>query len=407
MLKRIAVVDVRLGMYLLEFCGAWSDHPFWKERFLLDNNRDLRRLLDSRIREVWIDTSKGRDVDISTAASTVVEVEARADRLLASLAEGHEKPALRSSLAEEAVAAQRLCIRSRAAVIEMFGQVRLGLTVDVETVGQLVDDIAESIGRHPHALISLARLKSADDYTYMHSVAVCALMIALARQLDLSAELVREAGLAGLLHDIGKMMIPQEILNKPGKLTDEEFIEVYKHPENGGLILRDCHQVSALVLDVCMHHHEKFDGSGYPYKLAGEQISLLGRMGAICDVYDAITSDRPYKLAWGPSEAIRKMAEWEGHFDPLIFQAFIKAVGIYPVGSLVRLQSGRLAVVMEQDDASLLTPKVKIFFSTHSNIPIEQQVLNLAGKQSTDRIVGRESNNVWKFKDLTALWLDR
>ena len=407
MLKRIAVTDLRLDMFLVEFCGAWTDHPFWRERFLLNNNNDLQRLLDSPIQEVWIDTSLGRDVDVSAAASSVADVQTAADNLLSSLSEGRGEVAVRISLSDEVMAAQRVCSRSRTAVIEMFGQVRLGLSVDVEAVGQLVDDITESIRRHPHALISLARLKSADDYTYMHSVAVCALMIALARQLGLSTDIVREAGLAGLLHDIGKMAIAPEILNKPGKLTDEEFFEVYKHPEKGGQILRDCRQVSALVLDVCMHHHEKFDGTGYPYKLSGDQISLFGRMAAVCDVYDAITSNRPYKQAWSPSEAIRKMAEWEGHFDPAIFQAFVKSVGIYPVGSLVRLQSGRLAVVMEQNDSSLLKPKVKVFFSTLTRIPIEQQVLNLDSKQCTDRIVSRESNDVWKFKDLASLWLER
>ena len=403
MLKRITVSDLRLGMYLVEFCGSWVDHPFWRERFLLTKAEDRQRVLDSPIREVWIDTAKGLDVAVDVPVSHLTDVRASADALLAAVGAQRRAPS-RVTMAEEMQAAERICVRSKNAVVEMFGHARLGLAIDLEQAGQLVDEITQSIVRHPHALVSLARLKTIDDYTFMHSVAVCALMIGLARQLGLAQDIIREAGLAGLLHDIGKMAIPLEILNKPGKLTDQEFTVVHTHPEEGGRILRGCQQVSALVLDVCLHHHEKVDGTGYPHRLAGEQISVLGRMAAICDVYDAITSDRPYKKGWGPSESIRKMAEWEGHFDVQIFQSFVKTVGIYPVGSLVRLESGRLAVVLEQNEASLLKPVVKVFFSTRNRTAIPQQRLDLAAKQCTDRIVARESNEVWKFTQLESLW---
>jgi HD-GYP domain-containing protein (c-di-GMP phosphodiesterase class II) len=229
-------------------------------------------------------------------------------------------------------------------------------------------------------------------------------MIALARQLGLSEEQVREAGEAGLLHDIGKMAVPDAILNKPDKLTDAEFGTMRGHPEQGTRMLLDCRQVSALVLDVCLHHHEKFDGTGYPHRLAGEQISLFARMGAVCDVYDAITSDRPYKKGWDPAEAIRKMAEWKGHFDPQVFQIFVKSVGIYPVGSLVRLESGRLGVVLEQHEKSLLTPRVKVFFSARSRLPIPQEVLDLAKLAGRDKIVARESAEDWGFKNIEEIW---
>jgi hypothetical protein len=146
------------------------------------------------------------------------------------------------------------------------------------------------------------------------------------------------------------------------------------------------------------------DGSGYPHRLAGEQISLYARMGTVCDVYDAITSNRPYKAGWDPAESIRKMAEWKGHFDPEVFQAFVKTVGIYPVGSLVRLASGRIGVVMEQQARSLLAPKVKVFFSAKSKIPIPQETLDLARLVGRDRIVARESAADWGFQHINELW---
>ncbi|MBC9248970.1 hypothetical protein A9179_01650 [Pseudomonas alcaligenes] len=403
MLKRIAVSELCLGMYIHEFCGSWMDHPFWKGRFLLDSERDLLRIHASEVSEVWIDVGKGLDLAPGQSSQTVEEVEAETEaRLLA--VEAAKLPLERSGLDQEMQRALKLCARSKAAVVEMFSDVRMGHAVELEHAAELVEEISDSVLRHPNALISLARLKTSDEYTYMHSVAVCALMIALARQLGLGAEQVREAGMAGLLHDIGKMAIPDTILNKPGKLTDAEFGTMRSHPEAGSRMLRDSRYVSALVLDVCLHHHEKFDGTGYPHRLAGEQISLFARMGAVCDVYDAITSDRPYKKGWDPAESIRKMAEWKGHFDDKVFQAFVKSVGIYPVGALVRLESGRLGVVMEQHEKSLLTPRVKVFFSARAKLPIPQEIIDLAKLAGRDKIVGRESAEDWGFKNVEELW---
>jgi HD-GYP domain-containing protein (c-di-GMP phosphodiesterase class II) len=211
--------------------------------------------------------------------------------------------------------------------------------------------------------------------------------------------------MAGLLHDIGKMAVPNEVLNKLGKLTDSEFELIRGHPEAGGKILLDCQQVGALVLDVCLHHHEKVDGSGYPHKLKGGQISLFAKMGAVCDVYDAITSNRPYKRGWEPAESIHKMAEWsKGHFDEAVFQSFVRAVGIYPTGSLVRLQSGRLGVVLEQHGQSLLTPRVKVFFSIESKAQIAPQIIDLSEWVGRDKIVSRESAATWGFRQLDQMW---
>ena len=403
MLKCIAVADVRVGMFIHEFCGAWMDHPFWKSKFLLKTEKDLQRIQASSIGELWIDVSKGLDVAVGTVSVTAEEAAAEAE---ANLMAAVQSPpvSLAVSMEEEVTRAAKLCARSKEAVISMFTDARMGQALQFEQAGELVEEISDSVLRHPNALISLARLKNADEYTYMHSVAVCALMIALARQLGLNEAQVREAGLAGLLHDIGKMAIPSAVLNKPGKLTDSEFATVRDHPEAGSRMLIESKQVSALVLDVCLHHHEKMDGSGYPHRLEGEQISLYARMGAVCDVYDAITSNRPYKQGWDPAESIRKMAEWKGHFDPVVFQAFVKTVGIYPVGSLVRLESGRIGVVIEQQAKSLLAPRVKVFFSAKSKTPIPQEVLDLSKLVGRDKIVSRESVEEWGFRNVDELW---
>lgn len=401
MLKRIPLSQLCKGMFINEFCGSWMDHPFWKAKFLLKTDQDLEKIRSSAISELWIDTSKGLDV---VGGQSEEEVAAETEAVLLAAATGPVKQ-LRVSLDEEVDRAIKLCAHAKEAVVAMFGDVRMGKAIDVENVQGMVDEITQSVARHPNALISLARLKNADEYTYMHSVAVCALMIALARQLNLGEDEVREAGVAGLLHDVGKMAVPDEVLNKPGKLTDEEFELVKSHPVEGAEILLQGQNVSPAAIEVALHHHEKMDGTGYPHGLKGEQISLLSRMGAVCDVYDAITSDRPYKKGWDPAESIRKMAEWsKGHFDEAVFQAFVKSVGIYPTGSLVRLESGRLGVVLEQHEKSLLTPRVKVFFSAKSKAPIMQEVLDLAKLVGRDKIVGRESAEDWGFRNIEELW---
>jgi putative nucleotidyltransferase with HDIG domain len=397
MLKCIAVTQVTQGMYIHKLDGSWIDHDFWKSSFLLSQATDVQRLLDSRVKKVWIDTRKGCDMlSADTAAPTqqaqtpAVEVEAPV----------HVLP--RADMAAEVDRAIQLCAVAKRAVIEMFSDLRMGRAVEPTQVLKLVQDISDSLQRHPHALISLARLKTANEYTYMHSVAVCGLMMALARQLDLPPSLVQEAGFAGLFHDVGKMAISEAILNKPGALTDAEFMRMRDHPQEGVAMLRHCPQISVLVLDVCLHHHEKCDGSGYPHGLVQDQISLFAKMGAVCDVYDAVTSERSYKSAWGPADAIRKMAEWKGHFDERVFQAFVRCVGIYPVGALVRLESGRIAVVIDQNATSLLTPVVKVFFSARTRLPIAQAVVNLA--EQADKIVARERVEEWGFEHVDQLW---
>jgi putative nucleotidyltransferase with HDIG domain len=404
MLKKISVDHLTLGMHLHEFCGSWMEHPFWRTKFVLKDQKDLDAVRASSIREVWIDVTKGLDTSegVEREAS-----EAEVERELQEAAKT-EKPAAqqRVSMQQEAARAAKICAKSKQAVVSMFQEARMGNAISAKDCAPLVEEISSSVARNPGALISLARLKTADDYTYMHSVAVCALMIALSRQLGLNEEETRLAGLAGLLHDLGKAMVPNAILNKPGKLTDEEFAEVKKHPEYGHAALLQGTEVPEIALDVCLHHHEKVDGSGYPKGLKADQITLFAKMGAVCDVYDAITSNRPYKAGWDPAESLRKMAEWaKGHFDEAVFQAFVKSLGIYPVGSLVLLASGRIGVVIEQSEKSLLAPKVKAFYSVKSGSRIRPEIIDLSRPPgNTDKISGREDPAKWNFPDLNELW---
>lgn len=407
MLKRIPSSDLRVGMYVEEFCGSWMDHPFWRARFAINGPADLEKIRSSGVSEVWIDASKGVDVDSGQAlvvdrATAGAQVEARLQSVQARPA---ERPARTADMASELERASRIFQESRRNVASMFDEARLGGLGATDTVEPVVDNIADSVARNPTAMIGLARLKSADDYTFMHSMAVSAMMVALARNLGWDEARVRDAGMAGLMHDVGKAQIPLSILNKPGTLDDVEWKTMRTHSERGHAILSETRGVTPAALDAVLHHHEKVDGSGYPHRLTGDQISDLAKMAAVCDVYDAVTSDRPYKGGWQPTAAIRKMTEWTGHFDGAIFKAFVKTVGIYPVGSLVRLKSQRLAVVVDHDPAHLLQPTVKVFFSLRSMVHIEPVVLKLDKNREGDQILGFEDPEAHGFTHFNDLWV--
>ncbi|MCP5291653.1 MAG: HD-GYP domain-containing protein [Burkholderiales bacterium] len=390
MLKKIHVADARLGMYVHKICGNWMEHPFWKDSFLLSEQSDLEKFVNSGVSEFWIDTVKGHDIDVLQPEAAKAEQVSDTPVQVVSVIKKIEKVPLE----EELQVARKIHSRTKEAVTTMFSEVRMGKAVQVDEAIILVDEINQSMQRNTNALLSLIRLKTADEYTYLHSVAVCVLMVALGKQLGIKGEELKQIGVAGLLHDIGKMAVPIEVLNKPGKLTDKEFDIVKDHPRRGWEILKTVYQASEPALDVCLHHHERMDGCGYPDKLSADNLTLHTRMGAVCDVYDAITSERCYKKGWEPADAIKKMAAWkDGHFDETVFRAFVKTIGIYPNGTLIKLKSGRLGMVVEQSEKSLVTPMVKVFFSVRTNAHIPVEIVDLS--KSMDTIVSAENPFEW------------
>jgi HD-GYP domain-containing protein (c-di-GMP phosphodiesterase class II) len=403
MLKRIPVDDLRVGMYLHELGGAWLDHPFWRSSFKIEDAEALKKLRASGVREAWIDTAKGLDV-----TGGVTEQEAAAEVEL-DLQLSFAEPALvqHDATADEIAEAAEVCARAVDEVATLFKEARMGKAIQAETLLPVATEIAASVERNPGVMSALLRLRKQDSYTYMHSVSVGALMVGLARQLGVESGLLPEIGLAGLLHDIGKVGIGLELLNKKGRLTDDEFARLRNHAQFGHRLLLKG-SVSDIALEVAHHHHERADGSGYPDNIVGDNISLYARMAAVCDVYDATTSNRPYKDAWPPAYALRKMAEWSrSQYDTRIFHAFVRTVGIYPIGTLVRLKSGYLGVVLDQNDGALLTPQVKVFYAIDKAHRMPPRVIDLS--DGTDEIVSHEDPAVWGIDDLHSLWsgLDR
>jgi HD-GYP domain-containing protein (c-di-GMP phosphodiesterase class II) len=397
MIKRVPSTELKVGMFIHDLGADWSQHPFMRSTCPLKSDKEIEIIINCGIREVYIDTDKGLDV---ADAPTQEEVQRELEAEMIAIAENEKPLIIRVSSAEEMGRARAIKSQAANLVRNVMQDVRLGKAVSMEAVEPVVAGITESILRNSGALIGLMHIKNKDDYTFLHSVSVCTFMVAFCRSVGLDGETTRQAGLGGLLHDTGKALVPDAVLNKPGRLTDEEFDIIRRHPRDGYEILLKTPGVGEIPLDITLHHHERVDGSGYPDKLAGEQISTLSKMAAIVDVYDAITADRCYHKGMPPTDALRKIFEWsKHHFDPALVKAFMRCIGIYPVGTLVLLESNRLGIVTEHNEDSLLQPKVKVIFDIKKGYitPVEIDLARPTGKTGSDKIISHESAEKWKI----------
>ena len=405
-------------MFIHAFEGSWFDHPFWRRYFRIETPEQLDRIRNSGIDGLIIDDARGPGPDRSQQDATVEADRSRSrargrprgGATVSGSAPGRMSPQpearaarQRRGYASECRRARRTIDRTRDAVADMFEAARLGRAVEVRHMVRLAGAIGASIERDARALINLVRLKEKDEYTYLHSVAVCALMINFARYLKLDPQETRDMGVAGLLHDIGKVAVSDAILNKPGALSKGEMRAVRSHPVAGHRLLESAPGTPALALELCLRHHEKVDGTGYPGGLKGEDLSLVARMGAICDVYDAVTSNRPYKTAWTPCEALAEMRKWKGHFDPALLDRFADSLGIHAAGTLVRLSTGELGVVVGSTGDTDGDVIVRAFFDCETLSEIEPVDRVIAPSAEHPRIVGRDSPKFWRFDDWDAL----
>jgi hypothetical protein len=410
MLKKIRVDEVQLGMHIKEFCGSWMDHPFWRGQFVITDPKDLDKIRASKVREVMIDTDKGIDTPANAVAAPAdpdptVDEQAEAMEQVVKYDRPAHVPVTKVTSDKEFARAAAICKQATGAVHSMFQEARMGRAMDTVVAKQVVDDITDSVTRNGGALISLARLKTADDYTYMHSVAVCALMVALGRQIGMNDEETKAAGFAGLLHDVGKMAIPMEVLNKPGKLTDEEFAIVKAHPA------RRPAPLAGKWCDRCRRHRRvhpsprKDQWHGIPLWSERCADQPPGQNGGRVRCVRRHHIQPALQSRLGPG-AIAQTNGLVGEraFRSPHFSGLCQQLGIYPTGSLVLLDNNRLAVVTDQSSESLLKPVVKAFFSTRSAQRIPPEVINLSAPNCRVKILGREDPDKWKFPDLDELW---
>ncbi|MCQ8130634.1 HD-GYP domain-containing protein [Methylomonas rivi] len=393
MIKKIDVTDLKPKMFIHDINCPWLDHPFLRNRFLVESEIDIERIAEYGIRQVYIDTERGPDMPEAPSAE---EVHRQLDNRMQRLGQNLRREPPPVSVEQERVQARHLCREANRIVHNVLQDCRLGKQVELELVEPVVSGIADSIFRNPDAIVSLLRIKQADKYTFQHSVAVGTLLIGFCRALGIDRKTIELVGLGGLMHDIGKMQVPNAILNKPGKLTEAEFEIMKQHVRYGSLVLQKSPGISPIALSVAAEHHECYDGSGYPLGLKGDRISLYGQMASVVDVYDALTSTRIYHTGREPTEVLRKLLEWSGHhFNVTLVHQFIRCIGIYPVGTLVRLESGYLAVVVEQHHENLLHPKVRAVFNSQSRVFMPPRDFDLSKPGCHDRITSFEVPSRW------------
>lgn len=421
MLKRVKISDVELGMFVHKLEGSWFKHPFWKSRFLLEEADMLADLRASELSSVIIDTSKGRDLRPRTAGPALTQAPQPTSNSIVRPALGQQQrrfqsaPAASSNSAElrsttphsmgrEFGLASRVVGRSQKVVSKVFLESRLGKSIKTAEIEPVIEDIFSSIQRQPHAFNGLMRCKRDIEQVYRHALSMSALMITLARQMKLSPDAIRQAGMAGLLKDVGIALVPD---NENGQPTDLAAVHdadrTCDHTILGHDYLKLGGDLPEGVLEATLQHHERLDGSGYPQHLQGDDIGIMARMAAICDVYDDLVTDHQSHPGIEPSAAIEELLNAQGKFDPAILKQFIDALGIYPIGSVVRLRTNRLALVVNQDPADGARPLVRVFYSIGEKRLIRPQDIALAQCFGEDAIEGAADPAVYGIADFPQL----
>lgn len=404
-IKKILVEELKPGMFVADFNCGWFEHPFFANTLLIKTPADIKKIREHGIRELYIDTARGLDM---AGAKTRDEVRHEMSEEMHRLFAQERRELNAVPMKEEIHKAKTVKSEAKKAVTDILQEVRLGRQIEVERTEHVVEKMVDSIFRNVDALTSLSRIKSKDQYTFMHSVNVCVLMISFCRFLGVEREVIKKVGVGALLHDIGKMKVADAVLNKPGALTDAEFGLMKSHVTHGHDILIATPGIPFEAIQVASEHHERFDGTGYPNRLGGDDISRFGQMASIADVYDAITTTRVYHKGLEPAEAIRRIFEWsKHHFNGDLTQFFIKCVGIYPVGTLVGLENGLLGVVSVPGEKNILRPSVRVIFDTRTETYVAPHDVDLEKRRDHGYVIkGYEDPEQWRISPLKFLDLE-
>ena len=395
MIKKIKIDQLVPGMFVHDLNRAWIRHPFVSNSTKVDSEKTVEKIAEIGIKELYIDTEKGLDV---ADAPTREEVRREIQEEMNKIAEEKVENTRTVPLEEEIAEAKEIKTEAKRTVHDIMEEIRFGKPIKTEKIKPVVERMIESIFRNQDALISIARIKQMDEYTYMHSMSVCVLMLSFGKHLGYDPRELKEVGIGAMLHDVGKMKVPLEILNKNKKLSDSEYAQMKKHVEYSNLLLEETQGITETSIIVALQHHERVDGTGYPGGIKGDNISTYGQAAAITDVYDAMTSQRCYQSRSEPTDVLKKLFEWSSHFNKSLVQHFVRCVGIYPVGSLVRLESGFLAVVCAHNEGDLLRPVVRAVFDIKRDKSIYPIDVDLSAANSSDSIVCSESQDRWKIR---------
>lgn len=359
--KRISTDNLEIGMYITTETKGVADGKMQNEGFIL-REETLKKLREKGLQDVFIDVKKGKD---SRFAHPILSNNVSF------------KPRL--TLKVEREKAEKVYGEARGLVADLLNNVKMGKAIDVAPVDELADYINNSILNNPNALQCLSQIREKDRYLLEHSVNVGILMSVFSTYLGFEKTTVKELTTGALLHDIGKIRVPSEILNKAGKLDEDEWIEMKRHVVYGQEVLIKSEGISEIAKSICGLHHERLDGTGYPLGLDDKKIDVYGRMAAIVDVYDAVTASRCYHQGMPPFKAMKLLVTMsETHLDKSLVYSFIRCMSVYPVGTVVELNSGKLGVVIEPNLELPNKPIIRIFYNMTGCHYEQSRIVNLA-----------------------------
>lgn len=376
--EKIEVASLQTGMFVAELDRPWLDTPFLFQGFLIETDDQIAELrhycqyvLVDPLRSIgwdpWHDTPERKEALRRMEMLDRQEPKTALAPLPLALAERPGGPFARNlnrypdlaQLEAELPRAKEVHHQAEQAVQQLFEELQQHGTTDLDRAHEVMEGMVESIICNPDALALLSRVKRASAYVYARSVSVAINMLLFGRHLGFPRDHMHLLGAAGLLLDVGTAKLPPEILIKRGRLTPEEFETIKHHVPLGLEMLRECKGISEKLLNIVACHHEREDGSGYPLGRHGAEIGVPGKMAAIVDCYDALTSERPYARCFSPYEALQHLYDWRQQLFHLeLVEQFVQCLGIYPVGSLVELNSGEVAVVLAHNRVRRLKPRV-------------------------------------------------
>ena len=390
MLKKVLARDLALGMYVARLDRPWEGTPFLFQGFEIRTQEELNLLQElCTFVHIEVEESYSRPAPVrhQPVSPKRPEMEQAArpgevpapplERLLKEPPSGHRYRD-ETTLEEELGPAKEIEFQAREILFSTLDDVRLGRSINTEGTKKVVQGMVESVIRNPDALVVLSQLKNVDEYTALHSLRVCILSLVFGRHLNLDAEALNLLGVGALLHDVGKMKVPTDILNKPTRLTDEEFRIMKSHVPEGVRILRNSRGIPPLSIEVAERHHERYSGGGYASGMAGDAIGAFGLISAIVDCYDAVTSDRVYHKGMAPLEALSRMYEKRRQdFHPALMEQFIQCMGTFPIGSIVELNTGAIGVVISLNRERRLRPKIVLVLNADKQPCTPPKVLDL------------------------------
>lgn len=397
MIKKISIEQIKPGVFVHDFNTSSNSSYLVTNQALIRDMKIVDMLRSLGVKDVYIDTDKGLDV---RSAKSAQQARWETDAGLQELAQQQAASIRSVPLQEEIRHAIDIKKKAVSVIQGVMENVSSGGPLEVKRAYQLINDMEGSLTRNRDALVLLTRIRKKDEYTLMHSISVGAYIINFCNFFKISSQKTMTLAFGALFHDIGKMKIPLAILNKPGKLEDDEFAEMKRHTIYSSEILKRAKGLPEVTHDIGLHHHERFDGTGYPDGLKGDGIKPGSQLVAIADVFDAITSDRCYRNAMGRVEGLRKLYDWsEYHFNKDLTHKFIQSIGVYPIGSCVRMDSGRIGVVVGSTE-SLVQPVVRIFYDEKKQRRVTVHDFDLS--LSEDYVVSYEDPEKW---DLAGMYI--